>query len=98
MKSSFFIAVHFFGQALTQATFPVVLNSTFATSGARNVRIDTGTYGPPVEEVHYFYDQWPIGLAGAYFSLIHNLFESDGVQMLPARTCGGQGRNADIRS
>ncbi|KAK7990209.1 hypothetical protein PG989_010524 [Apiospora arundinis] len=43
--------------------FPVALNSTFATTGAHNVRIDSGTYGPPVEEYHYFYDQWPIGLA-----------------------------------
>ncbi|KAK8054791.1 hypothetical protein PG993_000018 [Apiospora rasikravindrae] len=43
--------------------FPVSLNSTFSTTGTHNVRIDTGTYGPPVEEYHYFYDQWPIGLA-----------------------------------
>jgi len=41
------------------------LNSTFSTSGARNVRFDTGTYGPPVEEFHYYYDQWPIGLAAS---------------------------------
>jgi len=39
------------------------LNSTFSTTGPRNVRFDTGTYGPPVEEFHYYYDQWPIGLA-----------------------------------
>ncbi|KAI6087709.1 major royal jelly protein-domain-containing protein [Hypoxylon rubiginosum] len=63
MKSVFFVVAHLISQASTQATFPVNLNSTFATSGARNVRKDTGTYGPPVEEVHYFYDQWPIGLA-----------------------------------
>lgn len=43
--------------------FPVSLNSTLSTTGPHNVRIDTGTYGPPVEEYHYFYDQWPIGLA-----------------------------------
>lgn len=44
--------------------FPVALNSTLSTTGgAHNVRIDTGRYGPPVEEYHYFYDQWPIGLA-----------------------------------
>ncbi|KAI0592871.1 major royal jelly protein-domain-containing protein [Biscogniauxia sp. FL1348] len=49
--------------AAAQAGFPVQLNSTFSTAGPRNVRIDTGTYGPPVEEYHYFYDQWPIGLA-----------------------------------
>ncbi|EPE29845.1 NHL repeat-containing protein [Glarea lozoyensis ATCC 20868] len=39
------------------------LNSTLANNGTRRVRYDTGTYGPEVEEVHYFYDQWPIGLA-----------------------------------
>ncbi|KAK7968637.1 hypothetical protein PG996_002937 [Apiospora saccharicola] len=44
--------------------FPVSLNSTLSTTGGTyNVRIDMGTYGPPVEEYHYFYDQWPIGLA-----------------------------------
>ncbi|KAI0015751.1 major royal jelly protein-domain-containing protein [Xylariomycetidae sp. FL0641] len=39
------------------------LNSTYSTTGSRNVLYDTGTYGPPLEEYHYFYDQWPIGLA-----------------------------------
>ncbi|KAI1631520.1 major royal jelly protein-domain-containing protein [Biscogniauxia mediterranea] len=52
-----------FSLAAAQANFPVQLNSTFGTTGPRNIRIDTGTYGPPVEEYHYFYDQWPIGLA-----------------------------------
>ena len=28
-----------------------------------SVRRDSGVTGPPVEEVHYYYDQWPIGLA-----------------------------------
>lgn len=32
------------------------------TTGTR-LRVDNGTYGPPVEEVHYFYDQWPVGFA-----------------------------------
>ena len=27
------------------------------------LRVDNGTYGNPVEEVHYFYNYWPIGLA-----------------------------------
>lgn len=27
------------------------------------LRIDNGTAGPAVEEYHYYYDQWPIGLA-----------------------------------
>ncbi|KAK8127109.1 uncharacterized protein PG998_002868 [Apiospora kogelbergensis] len=63
-------AVHFtsmlVGAGLAQPpppSFPASLGSTFATAGARHVRVDTGTYGPPVEEHHYFYDQWPIGLA-----------------------------------
>lgn len=47
----------------TPPNFPTDLNSTFTTTGPRNIRVDTGTYGPPVEEFHYFYDQWPIGLA-----------------------------------
>lgn len=57
--------VSFVGWAASQIPpgFPVDLNSTFTTTGTHNVRIDTGTYGPPVEEFHYFYDQWPIGLA-----------------------------------
>ncbi|CZT50145.1 uncharacterized protein RSE6_11082 [Rhynchosporium secalis] len=38
-------------------------NSTFSITGSRNIRIDTGNYGPEVEEFHYYYDQWPIGLA-----------------------------------
>jgi hypothetical protein len=41
-----------------------ILNSTLANDNStRRVRYDTGTFGPEVEEVHYFYDQWPIGLA-----------------------------------
>lgn len=27
------------------------------------LRYDNGSYGPEVEEFHYYYDQWPIGLA-----------------------------------
>ncbi|KAK5073314.1 hypothetical protein LTR24_010361 [Lithohypha guttulata] len=27
------------------------------------LRVDNGTYGPPVEEVHYFYKYWPVGIA-----------------------------------
>lgn len=27
------------------------------------LRVDNGTAGPPLEEYHYYYDQWPIGLA-----------------------------------
>ena len=49
--------------AQNSTNFNTTLNSTFSTTGPRNVRIDTGTYGPEVEEMHYYYDQWPIGLA-----------------------------------
>ncbi|KAK6071118.1 major royal jelly protein [Seiridium cupressi] len=49
--------------ATAQQPFPGDLNSTFSTTGPHNVRFDTGTYGPAVEEVHYYYDQWPIGVA-----------------------------------
>lgn len=27
------------------------------------LRVDNGTYGPPVEEVHYLWKYWPIGIA-----------------------------------
>ncbi|KAI4131628.1 MAG: hypothetical protein LQ338_001142 [Usnochroma carphineum] len=47
--------------------FPLLIRSqtplTFQDATASNVRADNGTNGPPVEEVHYYYDQWPIGLA-----------------------------------
>ena len=36
---------------------------TYRDLSSANVRVDTGQTGPPVEEVHYYYDQWPIGLA-----------------------------------
>lgn len=46
----------------------VAHNSTFETPAGTIetiLRVDNGTYGPPVEEVHYYYDQWPIGIAVA---------------------------------
>jgi len=49
--------------AQESTNYNITLNSTLSTTGPRNVRIDTGTYGPEVEEFHYYYDQWPIGLA-----------------------------------
>ncbi|KAK8217362.1 hypothetical protein M8818_001615 [Zalaria obscura] len=27
------------------------------------LRVDNGTFGPEIEEYHYYYDQWPIGLS-----------------------------------
>jgi hypothetical protein len=49
--------------AQNNTNFNTTLNSTFSTTGSRNIRYDTGTYGPSVEEFHYYYDQWSIGLA-----------------------------------
>lgn len=67
MKSLTFLAAAAALIGLTDAQnstdFNTTLNSMFSTTGPRNVRIDTGTYGPPVEEFHYYYYQWPIGLA-----------------------------------
>ena len=45
--------------AITQSTQSV----TYQNLTSANVRRDSGVTGPPVEEVHYYYDQWPIGLA-----------------------------------
>ena len=36
---------------------------TYQHFSSANVRFDTGQTGPAVEEVHYYYDQWPICLA-----------------------------------
>ena len=36
---------------------------TLQNSSQTVLRVDNGTFGPAVEEVHYYYDQWPIGLA-----------------------------------
>lgn len=38
-------------------------NITYADATNTTLRIDNGTAGPAVEEYHYYYDQWPIGLA-----------------------------------
>lgn len=43
-------------------------NATFETPAGTietRLRVDNGTFGPAVEEVHYYYDQWPIGIAVA---------------------------------
>lgn len=63
MKTSTLFFVSLLGLGAAQTTFPYDLNTTFTTAGPRNVRRDTGTYGPTVEEVHYYYDQWPIGIS-----------------------------------
>jgi len=36
---------------------------TYQNSSGTILRVDNGTYGPETEEVHYYYNQWPIGLA-----------------------------------
>jgi sugar lactone lactonase YvrE len=36
---------------------------TYQNHSQTIVRVDTGQYGPAIEEYHYYYDQWPIGLA-----------------------------------
>ncbi|EDK38842.2 hypothetical protein PGUG_02940 [Meyerozyma guilliermondii ATCC 6260] len=62
MLSSFLI------QVISLATFLVASTPTHATApswgnSSSILRHDTGVYGPEVEEFHYYYDQWPIGLA-----------------------------------
>ncbi|KAI9725358.1 MAG: hypothetical protein M1828_003208 [Chrysothrix sp. TS-e1954] len=55
--------------ALTIATALVATTSlaqvTFENSSSTILRTDNGTYGDPIEEVHYYYDQLPIGLSVA---------------------------------
>ncbi|KAI9706974.1 MAG: hypothetical protein M1820_004561 [Bogoriella megaspora] len=41
----------------------VAAQVTFQNSSQTILRVDNGTYGPEIEEFHYYYDQWPIGLA-----------------------------------
>ncbi|EME47134.1 hypothetical protein DOTSEDRAFT_69183 [Dothistroma septosporum NZE10] len=45
------------GSALAQVTYQ--------NHSQTILRVDNGTYGPEIEEVHYYYDQWPIGIAVA---------------------------------
>ena len=41
----------------------VTAQVSFQNSSGSILRVDNGTYGPEIEEYHYYYDQWPIGLA-----------------------------------
>jgi len=43
----------------------VAAQITYGNHSQTILRTDNGTYGPEVEEVHYYYDQWPIGIAVA---------------------------------
>ncbi|KAK0251656.1 hypothetical protein LTS09_013346 [Friedmanniomyces endolithicus] len=60
------IAISLAGIALAQehiSTAGLVQNN--ATNAPTRLRYDNGTYGPEMEEVHYYYDQWPIGISVA---------------------------------
>ena len=37
--------------------------ATISAGGQRMLRADNGTAGPQLEEVHYYYSQWPTGVA-----------------------------------
>lgn len=56
MVKSFLPALLLAGTVLAQ-------NVTYASPSNTTLRIDNGTQGPEIEEFHYYYDQWPIGLA-----------------------------------
>lgn len=47
------------------ASQAVAQNITYQSHTDTILRVDNGTYGPAIEEVHYYYDQWPIGIAVA---------------------------------
>ncbi|CZT18818.1 uncharacterized protein RCC_04662 [Ramularia collo-cygni] len=47
------------------ASQAVAQNATYQSPTDSILRFDNGTYGPSIEEVHYYYDQWPIGIAVA---------------------------------
>ncbi|EFZ03957.1 major royal jelly protein [Metarhizium robertsii] len=36
---------------------------TFQNTSNTILRVDTGSYGPAIEEAHYFYQDWPVGFA-----------------------------------
>lgn len=38
---------------------------TYQNHSQTILRVDTGSYGPELEEYHYYYNQWPIGLASS---------------------------------
>ena len=41
----------------------VTAQVTYQNSSQTILRTDPGAYGPEIEEVHYYYQQWPIGIA-----------------------------------
>ncbi|GME42746.1 Major royal jelly-related protein [Neofusicoccum parvum] len=52
-------------RALTFASYAAVAfgQVTYQDTSGTILRTDNGTYGPALEEFHYYYDQWPIGLS-----------------------------------
>ncbi|KAA6410058.1 MAG: major royal jelly [Lasallia pustulata] len=61
MKSSYTLT------GLTAFASAISSQVTFQNSSSTILRVDNGSYAPygPIEEAHYYYDQWPIGLAAA---------------------------------
>jgi sugar lactone lactonase YvrE len=55
MLTSTFLSALLLGSTAAQVTYQ--------NSSSTILRVDTGSYGPEIEEYHYYYDQWPIGLA-----------------------------------
>ncbi|KAL9095229.1 MAG: hypothetical protein Q9165_002485 [Trypethelium subeluteriae] len=49
--------------ALAALVAEAVSQVTFQNSSQTILRVDNGSYGPEIEEYHYYYDQWPIGLS-----------------------------------
>ncbi|KAF1949698.1 hypothetical protein CC80DRAFT_520381 [Byssothecium circinans] len=50
---------------LNSRYFRRLMQVTFQNSSQTILRVDSGSYGPEIEEFHYYYQQWPIGLATA---------------------------------
>jgi sugar lactone lactonase YvrE len=55
MRSSLLSALVLTGASAAQINY--------GNSSGTILRTDPGSYGPEIEEFHYYYDQWPIGLA-----------------------------------
>lgn len=69
MKLSFTL-LGLFGSAIAQNAslqqdYTISTEGLVANTSRFNtiLRVDNGTYGPAIEEVHYFYNFWPIGIA-----------------------------------
>ena len=62
-----------------------VAQITYQNSSGTILRTDNGTYGPEIEEFHYYYDQWPIGELLSGWPKIHfNPSRSRGFQHRPS--------------